>query len=90
MTEYDIVLVLVTIVGFVISVASVGIRFTRAVGQVESATNALTQAVAELRQVITELKSENKREHEELRGRLNRAENRIVRLETEVEGLRKE
>ncbi|MBP3321664.1 MAG: hypothetical protein J6M12_04870 [Clostridia bacterium] len=90
MTEYDVLLVLITVVGFVISVASVGVRFTKAIGQVKAATEALRDAVSDLREVIGELKKENKKDHEEFSKRLNRVENRLTRLETEVEGYRKE
>ncbi len=90
MNEYDVLLVLITVCGFVISVASVGVRFTRAIGQVKAATEALRDAVGDLRALIGELKKENKKEHEEFSKRLNRAENRLTRLETEVEGYRKE
>ena len=90
MNEYDVLLVLITVCGFVISVASGGVRFTRAIGQVKAATEALRDAVGDLRALIGELKKENKKEHEEFSKRLNRAENRLTRLETEVEGYRKE
>ena len=90
MNEYDVLLVIVTVVGFVISVSSVGVRFTRAIGQVKAATEALRDAVSELRAVIGEIKKENRKDHEEFSKRLNRAENRLTRLETEVEGTRRE
>ena len=83
-------LVIVTVAGFVISVASVGVRFTRAIGQVKAATEALRDAVSDLRAVIGEIKKENRRDHEEFSKRLNRAENRLTRLETEMEGTRRE
>ena len=41
MNEYDVLLVLITVCGFVISGASVGVRFTRAIGQVKAATEAI-------------------------------------------------
>jgi hypothetical protein len=90
MDEYDVLLVLITVAGFVISVASVGVRFTKAIGQVKAATEALRDAVSELKEVIGEIKKENRRDHEDFSKRLNRAENRLTKLETEFEGQRRE
>ena len=90
MDEYDVLLVLITVAGFVISVASVGVRFTKAIGQVKAATEALRDAVSELKEVIGEIKKENRRDHEDFSNRLNRAENRLTILETEFEGQRRE
>ena len=86
MNEYDVILVLITVCGFVLSVASVGVRFTKAISQVKAATEALRDVVGDLRALIGELKKENKKEHEEFSKRFNRVENRLTRLETEVEG----
>lgn len=49
MSQYDVVLVLISVFGFVTSVAAVGIRFTKAVSEVKAATEALRDAVSELR-----------------------------------------
>lgn len=84
MNEYDVFSVLVTVAGFVISVVTVGVRFTRAVGQVKAATEALKDAVAELRKASEEIKNENRSEHREFEKRLGRAENRLTALETEL------
>lgn len=56
MSQYDVVLVLISVFGFVTSVATVGIRFTKAVSEVKAATEALRDAVSELRGSLRKLK----------------------------------
>jgi hypothetical protein len=65
-------------------------NITKAIGQVKAATEALRDAVSELKEVIGEIKKENRRDHEDFSKRLNRAENRLTKLETEFEGQRRE
>ncbi len=84
MNEYDVFLVVITVVGFVISVGTVGVRFTKAVSQVKAATEALRDAVGELRRITEEIKNENRSDHREFEKRLGKTENRLSVLETEL------
>lgn len=83
MTEYDVILIFITIAGFVISTAGIGVRFTKAVTEVKGATEALRDAVAELRSLVAEIKEENRKEHLRFEERIKENELRIARLETE-------
>ena len=86
MNGYEIFPVLAAIVGFVLSVASVGVRFTRAVTEVKAATEALRDAVAELRCVTNEIKNENRREHARFEERLKENDVRFAHIEEKLEG----
>ena len=84
MNGYDILPVLATVVGFVLSIASVGVRFTRAVGEVKAATEALREAVAELRQITCEIKKENRSDHARFEEQLKQSEVRFARIEEKI------
>ena len=84
MSQYDVVLVLISVFGFVTSVATVGIRFTKAVSEVKAATEALRDAVSELRRITSEIKKENRQDHGEFNRRLNEGELRLTKMETEI------
>lgn len=84
MSQYDVVLVLISVFGFVTSVAAVGVRFTKAVSEVKAATEALRDAISELRRITSEIKKENRQDHGEFNRRLNEGELRLTKMETEI------
>ena len=85
MNQYDVILVIFSLVAFVISVSKVTGGITRAISRLESSVEQLGSALSELKSTIASFKEGNAKTHAEIFERLEKLECRVVRLETREE-----
>ena len=87
MSQYDVILIIFSLVAFVISICKVTGGITRAISRLESSVEQLGSALSELKSTIASFKEGNAKTHTEIFERLEHLECRVVRLEVREERL---
>ena len=83
MNEYDVILVIFSLVAFVVSICKITARFTRAISRLELTVEQLGSALEELKHTIVSIRKDTGKVHAEIFTRLEKIDRRIIRLETE-------
>lgn len=83
LTEYDVVLILITLFGFLITVSTAVWKLRGSITGIQCTADLLKETVEELRHALRELQTDNRAAHNSFYGRIRELENRVTVLESQ-------
>lgn len=84
LNEYDVVLVILTLFGFLITVCTAVWKLKGSISAAQSTADLLRGSIGELRQALQEFRQDNRTAHNGFYGRIRELESRVSVLESRI------